>query len=79
MHNAAFAAMGEGPMLYVGDSEIDAETAARAGVPFLLFTEGYRRSPPEAIPHDAAFADFAALPARIAELLARAGAAAEGP
>jgi phosphoglycolate phosphatase len=76
---AAFAAMGEGPMLYVGDSEIDAEAAARAEVPFLLFTEGYRRSPPDAIPHDAAFADFAALPARAAGLLARAGAAAEGP
>ena len=76
---AAFAAMGEGPMLYVGDSEIDAETAVRAGVPFLLFTEGYRRSPPEAIPNDAAFADFGALPAQVTGLLARTPAACEGP
>lgn len=58
----AFAALGEGPCLYVGDSEVDAETAQRAGVPFLLFTGGYRKSPVEEIPHDAAFAKFDALP-----------------
>jgi phosphoglycolate phosphatase len=61
-----------GLVLYVGDSETDAETARRAGVPFLLFTEGYRQAPPEALPHAAAFSDFAALPALVERLSARA-------
>jgi phosphoglycolate phosphatase len=34
-----------GSTLYVGDSEIDAETAFRAGVPFALFSGGYLRGP----------------------------------
>jgi phosphoglycolate phosphatase len=66
---AAFDELGSGPMLYVGDSETDAETAERAGVPFLLFTEGYRRGPAEGIAHDAAFAAFEALPGLVARLL----------
>ena len=33
--------------LYVGDSEVDAETAERAGLPFALYTRGYRKSPSE--------------------------------
>ena len=48
--------------LYVGDSEVDAETAGRAGVPFLFFTEGIRTVPIAEIPHDAAFANFSELP-----------------
>lgn len=44
--------------LYVGDSEVDAETARRAGVRFALFTEGYRKTPVERLPHDFAFAHF---------------------
>lgn len=55
--------LGGGSVLYVGDSETDAETARRAGLPFALFTEGYRKSPVEALPHHAAFDDYAALPA----------------
>ncbi|WP_370301924.1 phosphoglycolate phosphatase [Pseudooceanicola sp.] len=58
----AFAALGAGPCLYVGDSEVDAETAQRAGIRFLLFTGGYRKSPVAAIPHAAAFTAFDALP-----------------
>lgn len=45
--------------VYVGDSPVDAETAQRAGVPFLLFTEGIRTVPTDAIPHNAKFSDFA--------------------
>ena len=67
---AVFAELGKGPRIYVGDSEIDAETAQRAGVPFLLFTGGYRRTPIEAIHHDAAFSDHAELPGIIESLLA---------
>ncbi len=45
-------------LVYVGDSEVDAATAEAAGVPFLLFTEGYRKSPVEAIAHRASFASY---------------------
>jgi phosphoglycolate phosphatase len=60
----------EGPVVYVGDSETDAATAAAAGVPFLLYTEGYRRGPVSAIAHDAAFDDFRRLPSIVADVLA---------
>lgn len=52
--------------LYVGDSEVDAETARRAALPFLIYTEGYRKTPVAALPHTAAFSDFADLPALVA-------------
>ncbi|WP_299695000.1 HAD-IA family hydrolase [uncultured Tateyamaria sp.] len=67
---AAFDALGgDGPCLYVGDSEIDAETATRAGVPFLLFTKGYRKRPLDEIAHMASFDDFADLPALVDTIL----------
>jgi phosphoglycolate phosphatase len=66
---AVLAQMGGGAAVYVGDSEVDAATARAAGLPFALFTEGYRRSPLDQIPHDAAFSDFAALPDLAAALL----------
>lgn len=69
---AAFAALPGGIEIYVGDSEVDAETAQRANVPFLLYTEGYRKSEISMIPHTAAFSDFAALPALIQKLTAAA-------
>lgn len=50
-----------GAFLYVGDSEVDAETARRASAPFLLFTEGYRKSPIADLQPSASFSDFAAL------------------
>ncbi|WP_095587635.1 phosphoglycolate phosphatase [Actibacterium ureilyticum] len=68
----AFQELGDGPNLYVGDSEVDAETAHRAGVPFLLFTEGYRKTPVADLPHHASFDDFAALPALVARALSPA-------
>lgn len=68
---AALAALGGGLAIYVGDSEVDAATAAAAGLPFVLFTEGYRKTPVADLPHAAAFADFAALPGIIADLAAR--------
>lgn len=60
------ARLGGGPALYLGDSEVDAETAQRAEVPFLLFTRGYRQRPGEALVHLASFDDYAQLPALIA-------------
>jgi phosphoglycolate phosphatase len=49
-------------VLYVGDSEVDAETAHRAGVTFALFTEGYRKTPVADIPHDIRFSTWGAFP-----------------
>lgn len=48
--------------LFVGDSETDAETARAARIPFLLYTEGYRKSPVETLPHAARFSRFDDLP-----------------
>ncbi len=64
----AMAALGAQRTIYVGDSETDAATAQAARVPFALYTEGYRHTPPEALPHDFAFDDFAALPRWMATL-----------
>lgn len=47
--------------IFVGDSEFDAGSAEAAGVPFLLFTEGYRHSPISDLPHLARFSNFAEL------------------
>lgn len=61
----AIARIGGGPVLFVGDSEVDAATAHAAGVPFLLFTGGYRSTPVAELPHRAAFDDWAGLPALV--------------
>ncbi|MGR3548872.1 MAG: phosphoglycolate phosphatase [Roseovarius sp.] len=66
---ATAAALGARDVVFVGDSEVDAETAARAGVPFVLYTQGYRKGPVERITHDRAFSDFAHLPGLITDLL----------
>ncbi|WP_417807750.1 phosphoglycolate phosphatase [Thioclava sp.] len=55
--------LGGGAMLYVGDSEVDAETATNAKAKFALYTEGYRKTPVHKMPHDVAFSDFKMLPA----------------
>lgn len=50
-----------GPVLcLVGDSEVDAACAARAGIPFALHLNGYRKSPSADLPHALAFGDYAA-------------------
>ena len=49
--------------LYVGDSEVDAETADRATIPFALFRHGYRKKPVEQLVHTYGFDDFSELPA----------------
>ncbi len=58
-------AMPERHVLYVGDSETDAETAQNAGVPMVLFTKGYRKAAVGDLYHDATFDDFADLRAVI--------------
>ncbi len=43
---------------YVGDSEVDAETAKAAGVTFALYSGGYRKTPVSDLPHDFLFDRF---------------------
>ncbi|KAJ55672.1 phosphoglycolate phosphatase [Actibacterium mucosum KCTC 23349] len=62
MLRAAMDGLGADACAYVGDSEVDAETAQNAAQPFFLFTEGYRKTPVAQIPHTVAFGDFAQLP-----------------
>lgn len=57
-----------GAGVYVGDSEVDAECAARACVPLLLFAGGYRKADLSALPHHAAFRQFDTLPGLIRDL-----------
>ncbi len=64
------ARVGAEQAVFVGDSEVDAETAAQAKVRFALYTEGYRRTPAEEVPHDARFDAFDDLPAIVWRLLA---------
>ncbi|MDN5787669.1 MAG: phosphoglycolate phosphatase [Pseudorhodobacter sp.] len=61
--------LGQSLVIYVGDSEVDAETAANAKLPFLIYTEGYRKSPVHELRHDAAFNDFRQLPGLVANLM----------
>ena len=52
-------------ILFVGDSDVDCATAQATGQPCALYTEGYRKSPPEALPHLFAFSDYAAFTASV--------------
>ena len=70
--HAAFKALGEGETLYVGDSEVDAETAQRAEVDFALFTEGYRKTPVDALKHAYRFSDFSVFSDYVASIPAPA-------
>lgn len=67
--HATFEALGSGPRIYVGDSEVDAKTAQAANTPFVFFTEGYRKSPVEEIPFDRSFEHFSELPAIISDMI----------
>lgn len=68
---AVRAALARAEAIYVGDSEIDAAAAAAAGLPFVLFTEGYLRAPRSSITARAEFSDFRALPAVLSDLCGR--------
>ena len=57
----AVARLDQTTAIYVGDSEVDAATAAAAKIPFVLFTEGYRKAPVEQLEHAATFSDFGEL------------------
>ncbi len=64
-HTAGLLGAGLDEILFVGDSEIDAETAANADVPFALYSGGYRKRPLDTFEDTFVFHDFAALPGRV--------------
>lgn len=66
--HSAIRMLGADRCIYVGDSEIDAETAERAGQTFVLYTEGIRGVEISGIPHVVAFNDFAMLPGIVRKL-----------
>lgn len=55
-----------GDVLFVGDTDIDADTAVAVGVKFALYSEGYRKRDASEIPHDFQFADYRDLPGFVA-------------
>ncbi|RDW13424.1 phosphoglycolate phosphatase [Paracoccus thiocyanatus] len=71
---AVFVGLGADPAnprgVYVGDSEFDEECASNTGVPFLLFTRGYRKTPVDKMVHNGTFDDFAHLPLLVEETAA---------
>lgn len=69
LHSAVALGAEIGDILYVGDSEVDAETAQAAGARFALYTDGYRNTPWQDMPHDLAFSDHTALQGQIQSLL----------
>jgi phosphoglycolate phosphatase len=58
MLNHAMASIDVKSCLFVGDSEIDRDTAAAAGQPFALFTKGYRKTSIESLSPEYYFHDF---------------------
>lgn len=67
---AAMKALSSNSCIFVGDSETDCETAAAAGVPFVLFTEGYRQAQVRDLDHRAAFERWSDLPEILETILA---------
>lgn len=65
---AAIQSLGAGPALFVGDSEVDAETARSARTPLALYTQGYRTAPVETLGAKLIFDDFRALPGLIGHI-----------
>ncbi len=60
--------MGGAPALFIGDSEVDSATAHAARVPFVLFTEGYRKTAAEDLGAVARFANWRELPGLLENL-----------
>ena len=59
----------QGELVSARDARTQAETAQRADVPFLLFTDGYRKTPIEEIPHTYSFSSFNKLPELVEKIL----------
>lgn len=72
-------ALGPGRAIYVGDSEVDAETARRTGVPFALYTRGYRKATVQELRPDVFFDDYAELPEQLRQLVGQIAGRRSGP
>lgn len=75
---AALLALGPGKAIFIGDSEVDAQTAQAAGVPLALYSQGYRKAAAETLGAKLIFDDFAALPCLVGHLAPRLQAARAG-
>ncbi len=62
-------ALGQGQILFIGDSEVDRATASNAEVPFLLHENGYRKTSIEAIAPDAHFNHYDHLPGLVSSFM----------
>ena len=60
-----------GPVIFVGDSEVDIATAKAAGVPVVALSYGYSKAPLGCLLPDALVDRFADLPAALNRILAR--------
>lgn len=61
-----------GPVAYVGDSDVDAQTAIAAGVPVVILRHGYCKVPHETLGADLLIDGFADLPAALETLVTEA-------
>lgn len=57
-----------GAVVFIGDSEVDAQTAIAAGIPVVILRHGYCKVPHETLGADSLIDGFAGLPAAIAAL-----------
>ena len=55
--------------VFIGDSEVDAQTAKAANVTMGLYTQGYRKTPVKELYHSFSFSDFSELPSLIQDAL----------
>ncbi len=60
-----------GPVLYVGDSEVDEEAAQAAGYPLILYVGGYSNKPLDTIQAAARFSHYDELPDLVAALVSK--------
>ena len=63
---------GGNPLVFVGDSEVDVETAKAAKCPVIAMSYGYTKKPLESLSPDAIAASFADIPAALRRILASA-------
>ena len=68
LHHAAAQLSGDGPVVMIGDRDVDAQTAANAGARFVLFAPDGQQP---AFATDATFSDWADLPAVLSDLRAK--------
>lgn len=68
----AKAVKGGDPLVFVGDSEVDVETAKSAGCPVIAMAYGYTKKPLADLAPDAIAAHFSEIPAALRRILALA-------